>query len=107
MNCRVTSVALAAVLLAAAAPASAEGDAVAGRNKAETCMGCHGVKGYFNVYPSYHVPKLGGQSAQYIAAALKAYKDGSRDHGTMHANADNLTEQDMADIAAYMSSVGK
>ena len=75
-----------------------------GRDKAETCLGCHAVEGYFNVYPTYRVPKLGGQSPGYILSALKAYKDGARKHETMHANAENLTDQDMKDIAEYLSN---
>ena len=85
----------------------ADGDVAQGKIKAETCLGCHAVTGYSNVYPTYHVPKLGGQSAGYIASALTAYKDGTRMHGTMHANAADLTDTDIADIAAYMSSHGK
>ena len=76
----------------------------AGRDKAETCLGCHAVEGYFNVYPTYRVPKLGGQSPGYILSALKAYKDGSRKHETMHANAENLSDKDMKEIAEYLSS---
>lgn len=76
-----------------------------GRTLAASCMGCHGVKGYFNAYPSYRVPKLGGQNAQYIEVALKAYKGGLRQHDTMHANAADLSDQDIADIAAYMGSL--
>lgn len=86
---------------------AAEGDAANGEALASTCLGCHGVEGYYNTYPSYHVPKVGGQSAKYIESALKAYADGSRAHSTMHANAANLSEQDMADIAAFMSQFGK
>lgn len=86
------------------APVLAEGDASAGRTKATTCLGCHGVPGYNNVYPTYHVPKLGGQHAKYIVSALQAYKAGQRDHGTMHAQASSLSEQDMQDIAAYFST---
>lgn len=87
--------------------AAGEGDAIAGREAAETCMGCHAVDGYYNVYPSYKVPKIGGQSAQYIEVALKAYRDGSRSHGTMHANAANLSDEAIANIAAYVASQGK
>ncbi len=81
----------------------AAGDAGAGRSKAFTCMGCHGVPSYTNVYPTYHVPKLGGQHAQYLAAALAAYKNGQRSHATMQAQVSNLSDQDMADIAAYFA----
>ena len=82
----------------------AAGNAEAGKNKAQTCMGCHGTHGYSNVYPTYHVPKLGGQHADYIVASLKAYASQQRSHRTMHANAESLSDQDMADIAAYFAS---
>ncbi len=94
-------IALAAALLAPAAVA-ADGDAEAGRVKANTCMGCHGIPKYNNVYPTYRVPKVGGQSAAYIEAALKAYKSGERPHPTMHAQAASLSDQDIADIAAFL-----
>lgn len=97
---------LAACLIAFSGLVSAEGNIESGRKKAETCLGCHAVKSYFNVYPTYHVPKLGGQSAGYIESALKAYKSGERQHDTMHANAENLSDQDMADIAAYLADYG-
>ena len=83
--------------------AQAGGDAAAGKIKANTCMGCHGIKAYTNVYPTYHVPKIGGQSAEFIISALKAYKSGDRNHPTMHAQAVSLSEQDMADIAAFIT----
>lgn len=101
---RIVAVALVSTITTAATPVWAEGDAAQGRKLAETCLGCHAVDGYFNVYPSYHVPKLGGQNAKYIESALKAYKDGTRQHDTMHANASNLSDQDMADIAAFLAS---
>ncbi len=84
--------------------ALAAGDATAGRAKASTCLGCHGVPGYNNVYPTYKVPKLGGQHAQYLVSALQAYAAGQRSHGTMHAQASSLSEQDMEDIAAFFSA---
>jgi cytochrome c553 len=83
--------------------ASAAGDAEAGRVKANTCMGCHGIPNYNNVYPTYRVPKLGGQSEGLIIASLKAYKSGERPHQTMHAQAVTLSDQDIADIAAYLT----
>jgi cytochrome c553 len=97
--------AMGAIALCFAASAQAEGDAVQGRYKAQTCMGCHGSPGYSNAYPTYHVPKLAGQHAEYIVAALNAYAAGQRNHDTMHANAVSLGEQDIADIAAYFSSI--
>lgn len=87
------------------ATAQTEGDPVTGEYKFTTCKGCHGIPGYTNVYPTYHVPKLGGQHAEYIVAALTAYQNGNRQHETMHANAATLNEQDMADIAAYVSNI--
>ena len=98
------------VLLAASVvPVSsfAAGDAVAGKTKAFTCMGCHGIPSYNNVYPTYHVPKLGGQHADYIVAALQEYKSGQRNHATMRAQATTLSDQDMQDIAAFFEQGGK
>ncbi len=89
---------------AATAQASAQGDPDRGRAKAATCMGCHGIPGYQNVYPSYTVPRLGGQHAQYIVAALEAYKNGQRSHKTMQAQAASLSTEDMQDIAEYFAS---
>src|SRR5215210_3925053 len=84
----------------------AQGDVERGRLKADTCMGCHGIPGYTNMYPTYHVPKLGGQHADYIVSALQAYKTGQRDHDTMRAQASVLSTKDMEDIAAYFESLG-
>lgn len=91
-------------LAAFALPALADGNAQAGRIKANTCMGCHGIPNYNNVYPTYRVPKLGGQNARYMEIALKAYKSGERAHGTMYAQAASLSDQDIADIAAYLAT---
>ena len=95
---------LAALLTGVSASVPAAGDAAAGEIKAIPCLGCHGIPGYFNVYPTYHVPRVGGQHAQYIVDALSAYKSGARDHSTMSAQAASLSEQDMADIAAYFEA---
>lgn len=89
--------------LLAAGGAHAEGDAMAGQVKAIPCMGCHAIPGYSNVYPTYHVPRVGGQHPEYIVAALKAYKAKERAHPTMQAQASSLSEQDMNDIAAFFS----
>lgn len=93
-----------ALALAVSAPALAAGNVDAGRVKANTCMGCHGIPNYNNVYPTYRVPKLGGQSPEYLAAALQAYKKGERPHKTMQAQAASLSDQDIADLAAYLAS---
>lgn len=94
-----------AVLLTAAGAAWAEGDPAEGRILAETCLGCHGIEGYMNAYPNYHVPKLGGQKADYIVAALIAYKNEQRAHPTMHSQAATLSDEDIQDIAAYFESL--
>ncbi len=86
--------------------AMAEGDAAAGREKAFTCTGCHSAPGMRNAYPGYKVPMLGGQHAEYLIIALKAYQSKERSHPTMQAHAASMDEQDMADIAAYFSSLG-
>ena len=91
-----------------AAPAAAQqlvGNAATGRTLAYTCQGCHGVTGYKNAYPSFHVPRIGGQSAEYLTQALTEYKKGNRKHPTMQAQAQSFSDQDIADISAYLSSV--
>jgi cytochrome c553 len=92
------------ILFGLASAAQAAGNPEAGKTKFATCAGCHAIPGYTNVYPTYHVPRLGGQNAEYIVAALKAYQANEREHPTMHANAYQLSEQDMQDIAAYLAS---
>jgi cytochrome c553 len=93
---------LAPLTAMAQAPAAA-GDAKRGQAIAYTCNGCHAIPNYKNVYPTYSVPKLHGQRPEYLLAALKAYKSGERSHGTMHSQAYSLSEQDMADVAAYLA----
>lgn len=85
------------------AAAQAQGDPVRGKKLAYTCLGCHGIENYKNVYPSYSVPKLHGQHPEYIELALQGYQSGDRGHGTMHAQAASLSSQDMKDIAAYLA----
>jgi len=94
---------LAATLLAQ--PALAQGDAEAGKEIGYTCLGCHGIDGYRNAYPSYRVPKLGGQKAAYIVVALKDYREGRRSHDTMEAQASSLSDQDIEDVAAYLATL--
>lgn len=89
----------------ASLPAFAEGEAAAGEVLAYTCLGCHGIEGYRNAYPSYRVPKLGGQKAAYLVAAIKGYRDGERVHPTMIAQASSLTDQQIEDAAAYLASL--
>ena len=87
----------------AADASTLKGDAVHGKAISYTCLGCHGVDGYRNAYPNYSVPKLVGQHPEYLIAALQEYKGDQRSHLTMHSQASELSDQDMADIAAYFS----
>ena len=98
--------AIAAAPLAANA-ATLTGNAEAGKAKIYTCHGCHGIPGYANAYPNYHVPRIAGQNEQYLVTALTEYKNGDRTHPTMQAQADSLSDQDIADIAAYLASLAK
>ena len=84
---------------------SDKGDPQAGRPLVYTCGGCHGVTGYNNAYPNYHVPRIGGQSYDYLVSALTEYKKGERAHPTMRAQGESLSEQDIRNIAAYLSSL--
>jgi cytochrome c553 len=79
------------------------GDAAQGAKLAYTCHGCHGSPNYKNVYPTYKVPKLGGQHAAYMVLALQAYANGERAHSTMHSHAATMSAQDMQDIAASLA----
>ncbi|MUV14816.1 c-type cytochrome [Noviluteimonas gilva] len=101
------STAAAAKPAAPAEPKAADltGDAAKGKELTYTCRGCHGVTGYKNAYPSFHVPRIGGQSAAYLASALTEYREGKRKHPTMQAQAESFSPQDIADIAAYLSTV--
>jgi cytochrome c553 len=101
-----------AVLALAACGASASsafaadvvGNPKAAPNKIEMCIGCHGIPGYKASFPEvYQVPMIGGQSAKYIEAALHAYKKGDRKHPSMRGIAASLSDQDIADVAAYYS----
>lgn len=89
-----------------AQPVLAEGDIEAGKEIGYSCLGCHGIEGYRNAYPSYRVPKLGGQKAGYLVIALKGYRDGTREHPTMEGQATSLTDQEIEDVATYLASLG-
>lgn len=89
----------------AALPAAAQGDAAKGKALFYTCTGCHGIADYKNAYPTYRVPKVGGQNEQYLIIALTSYKKGERPHPTMRAQAESFSDQDIADMAAYLSSL--
>ncbi len=94
-----------AAAAATPAPAAVKGNADTGRQLTYTCQGCHGVTGYKNAYPNYHVPKIGGQSAVYLANALTEYRKGTRKHPTMQAQSQSFSDQDIADIAAFLSTL--
>ncbi len=94
------------LVLASVANVSAAADVVgnAKNAKIEQCVGCHGIPGYKATFPEvFPVPMLGGQNAKYIENALNAYKKGDRKHPSMHGVAANLSDQDIADAAAYYS----
>jgi cytochrome c553 len=94
-------------LATAQQPAAATGNADAAQPHISMCTGCHTIPGYQSSFPQvYRVPKLGGQSAKYIEAALQAYKKGDRNHPTMKAIAAGLSDQQIADIAAYYAQRG-
>ena len=98
---------LAAMLLAMVSlSAYAEGDAAHGADLADTCKGCHFIPNYKNSFPVYMVPKIGGQNAEYVIAALKGYAGGERKHETMTAQGATLSDQDMLDVATYLSGLG-
>ena len=99
-----------ATLLGATATVSAQdikGDAKVGQTKAAMCIGCHGIVGYQASFPEiYKVPKISGQGAKFIVSSLDAYKKGERKHPTMRGISESLSDQDMADLAAYYSTHG-
>lgn len=101
-----------AAVVAATAPTAAlaqdvKGDAKAGERKIAACIGCHGITGYQATFPEiYKVPKISGQGGKYIISALNAYKKGERKHPTMRSIAEGLSDQDMADVAAYYEAHG-
>jgi cytochrome c553 len=90
---------------ASAAPLAAlpPGDPHRGKELSYTCLGCHGIDGYRNAYPDYSVPKLEGQNPEYLVSALHDYRKGDRSHLTMHSQASELSDQDIADIAVFFA----
>jgi len=100
-----SSLPLAVVLAFAAVGSSSAADVEAGEQLAYTCTGCHGIAEYKNAYPHYHVPKIAGQNYAYLVAALKGYKDGSRAHPTMRAQASSFSDADIEQLAHYLSQL--
>ena len=92
---------------AASAQGAPVGDAAKGARKTLMCTGCHGIDGWRTAFPEvYRVPKIGGQHEAYLLKALQQYKSGERAHPSMRAIAAPLSEQDMADLAAYYAQGG-
>ena|SRR5215831_12368926 len=100
---RITAAAIACC--AALGATAAENNHVTLQNKIAQCMGCHGIEGWKTAFPEvYHVPKLGGQNPAYILNALKEYKSGDRDFGTMRAMVSDLSEDEMKQLAEYFGA---
>ncbi len=101
----VVAIGLGLALCASLPGQAADGDPEAGKQKKQMCEGCHGIAGYRTAYPVvYSAPKLGGQTAGYIVKALQDYRGGARKHPSMNGVAASLSDQDMADLAAYYTS---
>jgi len=101
---RIQKVLLTLLLCLASINAVAAGDYKAGKIKAYTCTGCHGIVNYNNTYPTYHVPRIGGQNAEYLVISLKAFRSGERTHNNMNLQAEALSDQDIEDIAVYLAA---
>ena len=102
------AIAAAAALWTLPAQAQVQGDAKAGEGKVAMCIGCHGIKGYQASFPEvYRVPMISGQNARYIATVLEGYRKGDRKHPSMRGIATTLSEQDIADIAAFYEQHGR
>jgi cytochrome c553 len=84
------------------------GNAEAAKGKTSMCIGCHGIPMYKTAFPEvYSVPMIAGQSPEYIVKALQAYRIGERNHPSMRGVARTLSDQDMADLAAYYGGAGR
>ena len=90
------------------AQAQTSGSAEAAKGKISMCIGCHGIPMYKTVFPEvYSVPMIAGQSPEYIVKALQAYRAGDRGHPSIQGIAKSLTDQDIADLAAYYGRSGR
>jgi cytochrome c553 len=103
LSCRRALAALITTVVLGTGGAAYAADAGRGKELSYTCLGCHGIENYKNVYPTYSVPELVGQHPEYLIAALKAYRAGERSHVTMHQQAASLSDQDIQDIALYFA----
>jgi len=102
------SLAFAALAFTTGAPAQEPaGSAAQGALKVQMCQGCHGIEGWRTAFPEvYKVPRIAGQHEAYLVKALHEYKSGERSHPSMRAIAASLSDQDMADVAAYYGQSG-
>ena len=99
---KITALLVLAGLAQIATAADLVGNAQNAKAKIEMCIGCHGIPGYKATFPEvFQVPMIGGQSAKYIESALQAYKKGERKHPSMKGIAASLSDQDIADVAAF------
>jgi len=99
---RLAAAALLFPALACAQGSPPAGNAAAGSQKTQMCVGCHGITGWRTAFPEvYKVPKLGGQHEAYLVKALQEYRSGARSHPSMRAIATSLSDKDIADLAAY------
>lgn len=100
---RALTISFLVALAFASAPALASGDAAAGKQKSATCAACHGADG--NATADGQYPRLAGQYVDYIAQALHEYKDGERKNAIMVGMAAPLSDDDIANLAAYYASL--
>ena len=111
MKTNLGAVVAALFALAAASGAqaqSAAAPAAKGNVNVSMCIGCHGIENYHTAFPEvYHVPRIAGQSQQYIVKALQAYRSGERGHPSMQGIAKSLSDEDMASLAAYYAGAAK
>ena len=110
-NTLTTALFFVAAALTLTSPARAQdavaGTAAQGALKVQMCQGCHGIEGWRTAFPEvYKVPRIAGQHEAYLVKALHAYKSGERSHPSMRAIAASLSDQDMADVAAYYAQSG-
>jgi len=101
---RIQKTLLILLLCLASVSVFAAGDYQAGKIKANTCSGCHGIVNYNNTYPTYHVPRIGGQNEEYLVIALKAFRSGERKHKNMSLQAEGLSDQDIEDMAVFLAA---
>lgn len=100
----VAKVGMIAFCMAYGVSVQAAGDAEAGKTKSATCQACHGAEG---IAPNPMWPNLAGQQDQYLIASMKAYRDGDRKNAMMSPMAAPLSDQDIEDLAAYFSGLGR